>query len=132
MFLLLLLLPLCNGVDLAKEKTHREPLGFHTVPHWVGNDSFNGEKNKDVLFFVFFKFYFTPLFSLSPFSLSLYFFSLISPFLSLFFFLFKPFVRSPDALSHTHTSLSLSLLFLYLHNGRLRRVPQRLCAGKRG
>lgn len=42
-------------------------------------------------------------------------------------------------LCHTHISslslfLSVSLIlpFLYLHNGRLRQVPQRLCAGRTG
>lgn len=47
------LLLLCNGVDLAEAKAHREPWGSRTVPHWVGNDSFNGGKNKKVLFLYF-------------------------------------------------------------------------------
>ena len=54
MLLLLLLLLLCNGVDLAEEKTHREPWGFRTVPRWVGNDSFNEKVSSNFLCISFF------------------------------------------------------------------------------
>lgn len=93
---LLSLLLLCNGVALAKEKMHRDTRGFHTVPLWIGNDSFN-EFKKDYLF---------PTFCLGSALGLLRLYFLFSPprfsIFSLFHMNPKRFVYCPFTLSHTH------------------------------
>lgn len=115
-----------------RKKTHREPLGGFTQNRSGSVMTRLMGKKKHVLFFIFD--------SISS-SLILFSFSL---FLLSYFAFFSAFSFSSPSLYLSvsrclnvflmlfPSHISLSLLFLYLHNGRLRRVPQRLCAGKRG